>query len=395
MRTDIANVFNQADRQATLDSLATAHPLLQASQFAWLRHPTQAVLTAPKGGRRIMTTDVGIPQGDPLSSLAFSLLLAKLLATLNTPESAAVAYADDTVLIAAPAHMTAALRLWEERLHPVGLTLNRDKFELWSPDGLDLPTDLTTDYPHVKVTSRGFRVCGLPLDKADALDPLPDTPCGDDTYTQALLQEAREALQQRMRVLAAFLVHHGLQTEALHVALHVLRVNLSGRLAHLYRFCPWTLLRPWTATLADDLHDWLRIIVGLPFQGPHPLLALHSPLAQGGLGIPHPQQEAALHHLQAMWPLIDELSPAEQERSPSCLSALDALELLNRLADQDLRATSAATSARHRGAKIRTLFYERMGLQLRTVCPWLQPPGLPKLPETDITWRWQMKIQMS
>ena len=54
---------------------------------------------------------------------------------------------------------------------------------------------------------------------------------------------------------------------------------------------------------------------GIPFEGPHPLLALHSPLAQSGLGIPHPQQEAALHHLQAMWPLIDELSPAEQERS--------------------------------------------------------------------------------
>ena len=50
---------------------------------------------------------------------------------------------------------------------------------------------------------------------------------------------------------------------------------------------------PWTATLADDLHDWLRIVVGLPLEGAHPLLALHSPIAQGGLGIPHPLQEAA------------------------------------------------------------------------------------------------------
>ena len=76
MRTDIANAFNQADRQATLSSLAKAHPLLEAGQYSWLRHPTQAVLTAPRGGRRVMTTDVGIPQGDPLSSLAFSLLVA-------------------------------------------------------------------------------------------------------------------------------------------------------------------------------------------------------------------------------------------------------------------------------------------------------------------------------
>ena len=395
MRTDITNAFNQADRQATLASLARAHPLLEAGQFAWLRHPTQAVLTAPSGGRRVMTTDVGIPQGDPLSSLAFSLQLAEPLAELNTPDHAAVAYADDTVLIAGPEHMHTALHRWEELLRPLGLTLNRDKCELWNPGELPLPPALTSAYPHVRVSHRGFRVCGLPLDKVDVTDPLPDTPWGDDTYTQAFLQEAREALQQRMRVLAAFVIHHGPQTEALHVALHILRTNLSGRLVHLYRFCPWTLLRPWTATLTEDLHAWLRIIVGLPFQGPHPLLALHSPLAQGGLGIPHPQQEAALHHLQAMWPLIDELSPAEQERSPACLGALEALEFLNRLADHDLRAASAATSASHRGANIRTIFYERMGLQLRTVCPWLQSPALPNVPDAHITWRWQMKIQMS
>ena len=36
-----------------------------------------------------------------------------------------------------------------------------------------------------------------------------------------------------------------------------------------------------------------------------------------------------------------------------------------------------------------------MGLQMRTVCPWLQSPGLPHIPDADITWRWQMKVQMS
>ena len=159
MRTDIANAFNQADRQATLSGLAKAHPLLEAGQYAWLRHPTQAVLTAPRGGRRAMTTDVGIPQGDPLSSLAFSLLIAGPLAELNTPDSTAVAYADDTVLIAAPAHMGPALHRWEALLRPLGLALNRDKCELWSPGELALPPALTSDYPHVRVSSRGFRVC--------------------------------------------------------------------------------------------------------------------------------------------------------------------------------------------------------------------------------------------
>ena len=226
-------------------------------------------------------------------------------------------------------------------------------------------------------------------------DPLPDTPWGDDSYTEEFLRQARDALQHRLRLLATFVLHHGPQTEALHVALHILRVNLSGRLVHLYRFCPWSLLRPWTATLADDLHDWMRIIVGLPIAGAHPFLALHAPIAQGGLGIPHPQQEAALHHLQAVWPLFEELSATEHERSSAYLGALDALQFLDRLADVDLRKASAATSPMHRGAKIREVFYERMGLQLRVACPWLQSPGLPKTPDPEITWRWQMTVQMS
>ena len=129
VRTDIANAFNQADRQATFDSLATAHPLLQAGQYAWLRHPTHAVLMARQGARRLLVTDVGIPQGDPLSSLAFALLLAKPLATMNTHESAAVAYADDAVLITAPDHTADTLQRWESLLAPLGLALNRDKLQ--------------------------------------------------------------------------------------------------------------------------------------------------------------------------------------------------------------------------------------------------------------------------
>ena len=139
------------------------------------------------------------------------------------------------------------------------------------------------------------------------------------------------SLQARSRLLATFVIHHGPHTEALHVALHTLCDNLSGRMVHQYRFCPWTVLRPWTATLTTDIHDWIRIIVGLPMSGPHPLLALLAPIAQGGLGIPHPQQEAALHHLQVIWPTVEELAPAELERSPSFRGALEALAFFNRI----------------------------------------------------------------
>ena len=71
IRTDIRNAFNEMDRQQVLRSLEGAHPLLAASQFPWLHRPSQAVMHASSGPRRILSTHKGIPQGDPLSSLTF------------------------------------------------------------------------------------------------------------------------------------------------------------------------------------------------------------------------------------------------------------------------------------------------------------------------------------
>ena len=73
IRTDIRNAFNEVNRQAALDALRRAHPTLGAVNHAWLHRPTTAVLQAQEGQRTMMTTHAGIPQGDPLSSLAFGL----------------------------------------------------------------------------------------------------------------------------------------------------------------------------------------------------------------------------------------------------------------------------------------------------------------------------------
>ena len=209
--------------------------MLQASQYAWLRHPTHAFLPAWEGGRRELVTDVGIPQGDPLSSLAFCLLLAGPLQSINSDTTAAVAYADDAVLVTSIDNAATALTRWRDLLRPLGLTLNLGKLEMWNPDGHDIPADLQESCPGLQVSDQGFRICGLPLEKVDDTDPLADHPCGTDTFTGQFLHQSREALQARLRVFAAFVTHHGPHTEALHIALHILRVNLSARCVHLYR----------------------------------------------------------------------------------------------------------------------------------------------------------------
>ena len=395
LRTDIHNAFNQANRQATLDSLATAHPVLQASQYAWLRHPSHAFLPAWQGGRRHLTTDVGIPQGDPLSSLAFTLLLAAPLQAINSPSVMAVAYADDVVLVATPDAMPETLPMWQRLLEPLGLTLNLDKLQLWNPDGLHVPQEMRETFPNLSYCEQGFRICGLPLDKLDDQDPLADGPCGTDTFTQTFLNESREALQQRLRVLATFVLHHGPHTEALHVATHILRVNLAARCVHLYRFCPRDIIHEWAAQITADLHDWLHVIVGLPPLTPQAHLFLHVPLAHGGLGIPHPQHEAALHFLQATLPIVAELPIAERERTRAWNHTQQAFEYLNRIAGSDLREALHSSLPHRQGHMLRVTFYEALARQMRDTAPWMQLPGLPVSVDAEISWRWQVKVLMT
>ena len=395
LRTDIQNAFNQADRQATLDSLASAHPLLQASQYAWLRNPSHAFMQAGQGGRRHLATDAGIPQGDPLSSLAFTLLLAAPLKALNNESVTAVAYADDVVLVATPDAMPEALPKWQRLLAPLGLTLNLDKLQLWNPDSLPVPPAFLASYPHMAQCEQGFRICGLPLDQVDEVDPLADSPWGNATFTRAFLHDTREALQQRLRVLATFVLHHGPHTEALHIATHILRVNLANRCVHLYRFCPWDLMHEWTARITADIHDWLHVIVGLPAVTPQAQLIIHVPVARGGLGIPHPQHEAALHFLQVSLPIVAELPLADRERNPVWTHTQHAFEYLNRIAGCDLRNELEHTMPHRQGHKLREAFHDALTAVMRDTCPWLQLPGLPVSTDADISWRWQVKVMMS
>ena len=79
IRIDIRNAFDEVDRQAAMDALQRAHPTLAAIHYACLHRPTIAVLQARHGVRTLLTTHAGILQGDPLSNLAFGLVLAQPL----------------------------------------------------------------------------------------------------------------------------------------------------------------------------------------------------------------------------------------------------------------------------------------------------------------------------
>ena len=167
IRTDIHNAFNEVDRGQVLQSLETAHPLLAASQYPWLHRPSQAVMHAPEGTRRLLSTHQGIPQGDPLSSLTFAVTLARPLQTMADRGYQPFAYADDVVLAAPADHTGTALREWRDQLGCIGLRLNQKKLHFWNPGLHDILLNVQENYPDLQISAHGFVVCGLPIDSEE------------------------------------------------------------------------------------------------------------------------------------------------------------------------------------------------------------------------------------
>ena len=185
----------------------------------------------------------------------------------------------------------------------------------------------------------------------------------------------REATQRRLRVLAALVHNLGPNTEALHIALKIARVNLNARHVHLFRYCARPVVHEWAAVLQTDLLEWLEGLLDLPLQHPQALHTLQTPVMQGGLGFLNPQHEAALHFLQACLPNVEELPQREDADDIATRQLAETLDYLDHQAATPLRPGIAHVTPRRMGHRLRSAFYTARGRQLRDICPWLTPPG--------------------
>ena len=161
---------------------------------------------------------------------------------------------------------------WRGALATCGLTLNMAKLHVWNPHEVPLPQAFRETFPAATHTTQGFRVCGLPLNQADVGEPEDYSPWATGDFTRAFLEEAREATQRRLRVLAALVKNLGPNTEALHIALKIARVNLNARHVHLFRYCARPVIHEWAAVLQRDLLEWFQGLLDKPL--PHCRLRL-------------------------------------------------------------------------------------------------------------------------
>ena len=237
-------------------------------------------------------------------------------------------------------------------------------------------------------------MCGLPVDSDEG--PADETagPWGTDEFVAEFLAGVKATLAGRLRTLATFVNNMGPQTEALHVALSIVRIQLLTRHVHLARFCPRDVFHCWAAEVDRDLIAWLSHVLELPLDSPAARSVLAVPTSAGGLGFLHPQHEAALHYLQAVMPLVGEWT-SDEEGDHLHRTVAATLEYLNHHARVDLMPLVAHLEPHRQPRKLRELFYERLALNMRDLCPWLQCPGLPTTPDGEVTYRWMLRCQMS
>ena len=321
----------------------------------------------------------GIPQGDPLSALAFCICLAPCLDTLNSVQPdiwKASAFADDVLLCTPADQARQALHRFRDLLLPVGLELNLSKTGVWSPSApippsLRLLLSLPPDDP------TGLTLCGLPVQSnAPPADPDHDfaLPCGTPTYTQGFLDGKFLTLRRRLQTLHHVCSTLGPNTGALHAMTHVLRLGIQGSFVHLFRFLPPSVSFPWADQLDALVLDQLSLLLELPLRQDLAHHVLRTPFSQGGLQIPLFRREAAVHFLSGALALQTALPlppPALDLLRGQIGEAAAHLQTYLLVPLQPLLEGNARTVTK----KIRMALADHLGSSLRARAPWLIPPN--------------------
>ena len=385
IRTDVSNAFGSLHRCRVLTEAEALDPRLAQALGPWLARPSHAFLRTDTGLRAHLVSERGIPQGDPLSSFTYCLAIAQALRTTNAlPDTSCLAYIDDGIICTSAARAGHAFLHWAEALRDLGLTLNADKTSVWAPDLPELPHSLSSMIPSNCFTTAGLKVCGLPLHASEA-DMTQAYPLGSAGYIRAFLADVLRQAERRMAMLEVLVETLGPHTEALHVALVLLRVNIYPSWVHFWRFLPPTFAQPLAADLDGLLLQTLQRLLGMALDAPAVLSILRLPMAEGGLGMLQQTLEAQIHFLSvafALQALCADGPVSAPVFSPDHVA--DALNSLQALVPTGLDAVLYTGSRRAAPRRLRQTVYSDLGTAARTTSPWLTPPAYSLPPNSPI-----------
>ncbi len=160
LKFDFRNAFNCISRQVFLDEVKGKLPSLYP--FVVQCYSAPSVL---KFGDRVLWSQCGVQQGDPLGPLLFCLAIHPLLLKIQAECPGLVSnswYLDDGVVAGSEVDVTRALHLIQSEGPARGMFLNAAKSEVWNPRGI-VPAALS----HFKALEpEGFKLLGSPIGDA-------------------------------------------------------------------------------------------------------------------------------------------------------------------------------------------------------------------------------------
>ena len=396
IRTDVKNAFNSHDRGAVTQALHQVDPALASLQLPWLKRSSQALLRDETGNNHCIATNLGLPQGDPLSSLAFTAVLGPLLVRLREESPAEpVAFADDIMLIVNKAAAADSLALWARLLDTVGLSMSQDKLLIWdpAPDPL-FQRSIGETFLAARVTHEGLTVCGLPLEHHGRHEDPYYLALGEARYVAEFLGQALVDFRRRLTVLTAFLGAASPQSPAAHAAFHILRTNLAPRYVHIFRFLPLRLTLPFARQLDTELRTWVEAALDLRLGTPQCHSILTTPPKWGGLGITTFEVDALPHCCSGHIALPDAREPTSNATEAD--SILMPQEELHRLLRKDPLGCVSHLLPHRRARALRQETLQALAVAVVDLCPWLQiPPITAEASRQGITAAFAYRVAMS
>ena len=170
---DIQSALTNVRRTALIQALEQIDPGLLMSQSHWIRRPSPFIVQRQDNTQQLHHAEVGVPQGDPFSSWAFAVSLSLAMKAFRDAMTAqglqdgqhyaCRAYVDDVVMTGARDVLPAMVTAWEEALTVIGLSLQRDKMQVYCPNVS--PHDLASSFHCAQeaCSGDGVVICGLAL----------------------------------------------------------------------------------------------------------------------------------------------------------------------------------------------------------------------------------------
>ena len=302
---DLSNAFGTIARTTVIRGLQAVDTALASSQTSWLQTSSLGILNNADPGQCCHWTNTGIPQGDPLSAMAFACALECVfrdfrakLSERGLYQCLTPCYIDDVVLLTTREQADTIFDVFCEVASQHNLHINAAKTCIYTRHAEGpVPGDLRQIWTQ-QSRKDGITIGGLPVDASETREEA--IPIGHESYVQAFLDDKLRTYRRCCEVLMQLpqiLEDSGVGT---HVAFTLLRCSVTAKPGYLLAALDEQSTRNFAAKLDEVTTGTLCALLQNPLLGHDQLAMLRRPVRAGGFGFPSFQHELRMlrvHHV--------------------------------------------------------------------------------------------------